>query len=109
MQLVSNPKYTLINIFDICYRIVEENKTSTSASSRSMTDKEYVKNMGSLLKQICVKYPKLVTGAADEDIVKVIRFAANEVLCAVSGNDYIAFIAMLCNKIKPSINIMHII
>lgn len=40
--------------------------------------------------------------AKEEEIIRVIRFAANEVLCAVSGNDYIAFIVLICNKIKQS-------
>lgn len=50
MQLVSDPKCTLMTIFDMCHRIVEDNKSDTTASTRSMTDKEYIKNMAGLLK-----------------------------------------------------------
>lgn len=48
MKLVSDPTAKLYAIFEVCCHIVDENKTG--ANVKSMVDKEYLRNIASLLK-----------------------------------------------------------
>jgi hypothetical protein len=63
MKLVNNPSAKLYDIFEVCCRIVDENKTDGNV--KSMSDKEYYRNIASLMKEIIAKYPKIIGGVSE--------------------------------------------
>lgn len=102
MHLASNPGLTLFQLFKICSSIVDENRSSVPGASKTMTDKEYYKNMAVLLKDIVGKYPGIVPMTKIEELKQIVGFCCKEALCAVAGNDFIATITLILQKMKQN-------
>lgn len=62
MKLVSTMDVTLYELFQVCCRIVDENRSENN--TKSMIDKEYYKNLANLIREVLTKYPKIINTAS---------------------------------------------